>query len=959
MASLRRRLGGVTAPGRLRDRLLPLAIVLLALAVLLAGVWGPGAMRGLDQWGHIYRARYLAQQIEQDGPAAWFQAAWMPAWYLGDPFRTYYPPLTTLVLSPLTVLTSDDGLVYRLFLTLVLTGYALLCYRALTRLSGRWPAALGTVLALWAPYQLRTLFFEGNFPRALSLLALPLLALGTERLLAGPQRKVPLVGLLGLTWAWAILAHPQQAFMYAVGFGLYLVLRLFLEPDLPVRALGWWVGGLGLGALLTAPWSLPAYSGAEIPGVPFLPAEKVGLFVARVGDLLPSLDLSGGALVMGFGVLVLALLAAVARPEPRRTAYTFAGLLTLWLSLGERGVLFNLLPLHGQLLPERFINFSAFALAVAACGVLPLRRGARAARAVVVAGLLLIDITPGFSLWGNVPQPVDQARLAGLTGGEFAGRVALFTYPEPTSVETYYAGQGASLLQGWALENTPHHQALRRVLGAAAWGEEYLEARLSLWDVRTAVVRSGQDESGAPRALERMGFAPAEQRGPYQIWRSPIPSARVQWLPDQRMVAVGDGLSPMLGAFPFAQEIPARRFVEAGLPPLEQIAALALYRFESDALRLEAVEQALQDFLDQGGVVIVDLSGMESVVGRTIDFLGVQALRVGLSAPGRLIWDPALPALPDVLAIEPTGESGWSGATYEGLDVELGWVEREGVRHAVLGYRQVGAGRVWFVGMNLLYHAQLTGDARLPQALRARALEGTRIDTRLHLEPVRVEDYRETSRGLSFEAQAGRTGEVVVAYTHSPRWQVHLDGEPVELRAYEGLIAFELPQGAHRVDIRYRPYGTLWPVVGLALGLAGAGALAAAYVVERRRALLPAAPPRELEQGQPEYAPCANCGFRLAEVRPPTAITYPFTVVACPICGMQMDDEGFRQGRTLDRAGRQEALGAWLRRYDYDPEVVHIRWGFAFEEFFSGGDGEPSPGTAPPPAADDQPHSDR
>lgn len=959
MASLRRRLGGVSAPGRARDRLLPLAIVLLALAVLLAGVWSPGAMRGLDQWGHIYRARYLAEQVQQDGPGAWFHAAWMPSWYLGDPFRTYYPPLTTLVLAPLAAAAADDGLVYRHFLTLVLTVFALLTYHAFNRLTGRWPAALGTVLALWAPYQLRTLLFEGNFPRALALLALPALALTTERLLAGPQRKMPLAVLIGLAWAWAILAHPQQALMFAVGFGLYLILRLFLEPDLPVRALGWWLGGLGLGALLTAPWTLPAYSGAEIPGVPYLPAEKVALFVARIGDLLPALDMSGGQLVIGFGALVLALLAAVARPEPRRTAYTFAGLLTLWLALGERGVLFSLLPFHGQLLPERFINFSAFALALAAAGVLPLRRGARAARLVVIAGLLLIDVVPGFSLWGNRAPIEEQAGLAGLTGGPAAGRVALFTYPEPTSIEVYYAGQGASLLQGWALENTPHHRPLRRVLGATSWGQEYLEARLSLWDVRTAIVHSGQDESGAPQALEAMGFALAEQRGPYQVWRSPIPSARVQLLAERRMLAVGEGLAPMMAAFPFAQEIAASRFVDADLPPLDQIGALALYRFESDALRLEDVERALLPYLDQGGVVIVDLSGMESVVGRTVDFLGVQALRLGLSAPAPLVWDRSLPDLPQTLEIEPTGEAGWSGAAYEGLDEVLGWVEREGVRHAVLGSREVGAGRVWFVGMNLLYHAQLTGDGRLAQALSELALEGAEFDIGLHLDPVEVSGYRETARGLAFEARVPRAGEVVVSFTHSPRWEVRVDAARVPLREYEGLISFELPAGEHNVEIRYRPYGTLWPVLGLVIGLAACAAAAGAFALERRRIQLPAAPPRPPETEQPEFAPCANCGFRLAEVRPPTAITYPFNVVACPICGMQMDDEGFRPGATLDRAGRQAALGAWLRRYDYDPEVVHTRWGFAFEEFFTAGGAESTPAAAPAPPADDQSHPDR
>jgi hypothetical protein len=48
-----------------------------------------------------------------------------------------------------------------------------------------------------------------------------------------------------------------------------------------------------------------------------------------------------------------------------------------------------------------------------------------------------------------------------------------------------------------------------------------------------------------------------------------------------------------------------------------------------------------------------------------------------------------------------------------------------------------------------------------------------------------------------------------------------------------------------------------------------------------------------------------------------------------------MDDEGFQAGEPLDEAGRQRALAAWLRVHDYDPEIVHTKWGFAAKEFFT------------------------
>lgn len=97
-----------------------------------------------------------------------------------------------------------------------------------------------------------------------------------------------------------------------------------------------------------------------------------------------------------------------------------------------------------------------------------------------------------------------------------------------------------------------------------------------------------------------------------------------------------------------------------------------------------------------------------------------------------------------------------------------------------------------------------------------------------------------------------------------------------------------------------------------------------------------------------EYVPCANCGFRLVEVAPSTVETRPSQVVACPICGLRMDDDGFNSGRVVSPDERERLLGEWLYRHGYDPEVVHQRWGFSVGEFFV--DSLAEDGSAPLPA---------
>ncbi|MEJ2605162.1 MAG: 6-pyruvoyl-tetrahydropterin synthase-related protein [Anaerolineales bacterium] len=532
-------------------------LVTLALFVLLSGVWSKGYPIGTDAWGHIAKAEYLADQIREEGPGAYFSTSWMPNWYMGDAFRTFYPPLTTLILTPIAYLFRDPGQIHKLFASLAVLVFAALCYVSFFRMSSPWPAALGTILALWAPYQLRTLFFEGNYPRILALLALPPIALFSQRLLDRSRPKMPTVIVLSLCWAWAILAHPQQALIFAIGFVFYIVVRLFIDADIPLNWGAWWTAGVVAGALLTALWILPAYSRGEIPQVPYLPQEKVALFSTSIESILPAADITGGQILFGFGTIIMALLAATARPDKNRSAWVFAGIISIWLSFGPRGVLFNLLPLSSQLLPERFLNFATFALAIGASGLLPIGNRARWARVIVVVGAVFIDLFPGWGLIGNHPYPYQQALLSDIDcpDGSSDCRIALLTYPEPDSLEVYFAGQDGRLINGWALENTPHHRALRRVLSATEWSPEYLQHILSLWNVGVAVVGGDwQAATFAQSALAQIGFELRQTRGIYEIWVNPQPAGMLQRIPEQRMLLLGDRLPPFLMTYPFAEE---------------------------------------------------------------------------------------------------------------------------------------------------------------------------------------------------------------------------------------------------------------------------------------------------------------------------------------------------------------------------------------------------------------------
>lgn len=907
--------------------------------ILLAGVWSGGpAPAGSDSWGHLYRAEYLADQIRQEGWSAYLKTVWMPGWYLGDPFRTYYPPLAVLVLSPLVYAVGDPFLAVRIFNSVLLIVLAGVSYGCLLTMSAPWPAGLGTLLSLAAPFQIRTMFLEGNFNRSLSLLALPPIAALTEILVSTRGRRGPAAAALTACWAFAILAHPQQALIYAVGFGMYAVGRLFFDPDLPLKRAGLWLATVAAGALLTAAWTLPAYIGGELPNVPYQPADIAAIYSTRLDFLLPSLDMTRGKGLFGLGAILLALLAAAARPEPRRSAYVLAGFLALWFSLGTRGVAYTLLPLNQQLIPERFVNFAAFAFALAASGLLPLGRTARPARVFIIVGLLAVDFLPsaGAVRGREVPASIAATGQSLARHADEVGRTALFTYPEPGSASVYYAAQSTPTIFGWTLQNTPHHLAIRRVLGAPVWGPEYLIHLLRLWDVHWAVVQGTPRVADPARdVLTRAGFEVEESRE-YEIWVRPGPASPVQALPENRMLLLGDRLPPMLAVFPFAEEAEVTRFSDLPTADPSSYPALGLFQFESSQSALAGDGARLTEYVEAGGTVILDLSGMEDLVGRTLNFLDVDVLRVSFSGPIPLRWSGALAGLPEQLPIREISPEGWSGAAYAGLDTVLAEVEYQGTWWPIMGYKDVGEGRIWFIGLNLLYYAQLSGEIEIAERIREVSLEAVDAFRELEFPPLAIRDWDASGTHLSFSVDVGdQPRDVVVSYTYSPRWRATVDGRPWPFRSYEHLLALDLPPGTHEVEFRYSPYGTMWPILGLVVTFLAAVGVAGAVWVEEARYIPPEARTAAATPAAPEYAPCANCGFRLAEVGPPTPTTYPFQVVHCPICGMRMDDEGFQAGEFLDEAGKDRALAAWLRRHDYDPEIVHQKWGFAAKEFFT------------------------
>ena len=459
------------------------------------------------------------------------------------------------------------------------------------------------------------------------------------------------------------------------------------------------------------------------------------------------------------------------------------------------------------------------------------------------------------------------------------------------------------------------------------------------------------DVSAARSSLAGAGFQLGQSSGRYEVWTKPQAPGYVQALPERQMLVVGDRLNPLLGAFPFAEE--ADRTSLAALPAedFDKHPVLGLYRFEAAGALPQGDIDRLTRFLEAGGTVVTDLSGMEDQFGKTLDFFGVTVVKLNLTGTMNLSWQAEAAGLPEGLPIADLAPEGWSGAAYQGLNGVLGSVTYEGRSFDVLGYRDVGRGRIWFVGLNLLYYAQETTNQALVDRIRGIVLQGVDLDTSVSYPKIPITGWQTGGTGLRFDYDLPTdVGSALVSFTYSPRFRAAIDGQPVS------LVALSTPDAAqpagwpthcdHHLSSLWNrvalagPGGTGDGYFGHCRGRAvGATDLSAADACSGRGRRGAAGIRTVLELWVPAGRDWSADGGDLSLPGRP--------IVRSAACRwtMRASSQAMRWTKRL----RKQRLTDWLIENNHDPSTVHERWGFARDKFF-----EAEAGDGSPPAADVQ-----
>ena len=826
----------------------PVLSVLGVVGVIVAVYWpllsaGPTTAYpwGSDTWGHLFKALFLYNA----GASGEVYPTFMSWWSNGlEPFR-YWSPLSYYLLAGLRYFVGNI-FVAGAWLVPLAAAFGGLSWLAFRRRLGWLAAAVaGMAWTVW-PDHLRVALAEGDLPRTVATALLPLLFLAFLDSLERrrwPWSGLAFVALLSLT----VLSHAMTAAIVCVAFSFLSLLH-------------WWFGGSRfrdvartltlsvLGLLVSSWWLLPGLSG----GVTAIDAQAAGRAIAYFSALEsfnPLLRLSNPE-VFYWGVSTLAVLALVVATWRSRNALArslfVCALLGIAITLPQARGLFSVLPGSHLLGPSRFTSLAPLAFlyaalswkarprpepagpaspaavsgAVSAAAQAPVRPklAFRRALTVLVGLLVLVDALGSLGLvHGRAPRS-NLAEAAGdLVAASSGWRVAVLDLSRLGSEPSFVLSQkgGREQVFGWAWQGASVGSALVLLNTALEQGRySYVVDRTRQLGATDLLVPDGQVRDALfAAAASAGGYTLTKEYGDLTAYRRAAPPEAS--LAPYRVLAIGGNAGNASLLFPA---------VETGASPfIDDYDAVSLSGYATVFLtgarwrsRSQA-EAVVTEYVRLGGDVVVDLTGFPSgVLSKGPTFLGVTGEPIQLTDAPTLraaTGDVRLSGFaPDVRP--------WVAVVPQALDRVTVSFSHLGQPAAVVGEKDVGGRPVCFVGLNLPYHALLTGD---PEALKL-------LGGLLGLEPgataahasVPLQDYHATKDGYEFtltvpsEWQGGR---VILPFAALDSLAVTVDGQATEVTAVEHLLAIPAVPGERKIvlTVKAPPLALVgWFVSGLA-----------------------------------------------------------------------------------------------------------------------------------------------
>ncbi|WP_153012519.1 6-pyruvoyl-tetrahydropterin synthase-related protein [Pyrococcus kukulkanii] len=211
-------------------------------------------------------------------------------------------------------------------------------------------------------------------------------------------------------------------------------------------------------------------------------------------------------------------------------------------------------------------------------------------------------------------------------------------------------------------------------------------------------------------------------------------------------------------------------------------------------------ERILLEFVKEGGTLIV-------IPERAGKFLGTKSVLI---------------AMPNVTGFAPFVYEGktWYGSVFQG---NLTPIIKVG-NYTLIGFRDVGKGRIYFIGGNLLFHSLYWNSSK----------ELSRIFSLVKNKNVSLgyKDFMISDTRFSATITSTSRATVIVSIAYYPYWKIYIDGKEVKVwRDYRtGLMVVSIPGGIHKIEGVYRD-----PFINLRYYSLLGWMLAGAYVLTKRK----------------------------------------------------------------------------------------------------------------------------
>jgi hypothetical protein len=493
-------------------------------------------------------------------------------------------------------------------------------------------------------------------------------------------------------------------------------------------------------------------------------------------------------------------------PSWLRTA-VIVGLIIGLIASTQANDVWKAMPLNQLFWPLRFMSFAGLALLLSSLGLIGVLYKAvgsrrdnvgRAARlgAIGLVVLLFIDFWPSTQLIHSRELPAEVQEVAEELSELDGWRVATADLSRLGSApaQLFTTVGGREQVFGWAFQGSIVAPLIARINQAMV--QEHSSYAVNRFD------RLGTDDIVVLN-LPEIGpdFREGLRAGGYELvsatpntqlfHKDGVPRANIV---DLSILGIGDGANNMAILFPEIVVGSSSKIDDYDPEFLDTFDILVLSRF-SFGSRGRA-EDMIKEFASTGKKVIVDITGAPlDPLSRTPKFLGVYGEPIiGISRANLLFSGAASPLVPFSDEFGP-----WRSATPQGADETLIPFEFPAAEGVTLSRSFYGDGQVDFLGLNLMFHAVLTGDPlaiRLLESELGRTAFQRPVDT-----PVILEHYIAGEEGWSFDVSLDQEQWVLFPMAMHSGTNVLVDGSPVDAVSVETLTLAKIPAGNHSVNI--------------------------------------------------------------------------------------------------------------------------------------------------------------